>query len=125
MAPEGFQPSGVVNFHRLVTITTQAYEFAARLAGELAWNTAVEVRVTLTNTANRVIVSTQSHRPIGRFWRATAPQIESGRTVDIQDLMAKARSLAAVAATEILERFAGSDIHAVDVPEIQRQLFDR
>jgi hypothetical protein len=116
--------SGVINIHTLIRIVKQAYEFAAGLATPLAWDSTVEVTVTLTNTADRVIVSTDPARPARVFWQATAPQIKSRRIVEAKDLLAKAGSLAAAAATEILERFAKTEIHSLDVAAIQQGLFD-
>jgi hypothetical protein len=116
--------TGVINIHTLIITATQAYEFAAGLATALAWDSTVEVSVTLINTADRVIVSTDPARPVRRFWRATSPQIESRRIVEVKELLAKARNLAAAAATEILERFAGTEIQSVDVSAIQQGLFN-
>jgi hypothetical protein len=123
MAPGGFEPKGVINIHTLIRVATHAYEFAARLATALGWDAVVEVNLTLTNVADRIIVSTDTLRPVGRFWRTTAHQIESRHAIEAMDLLAQARGLAAVAATEILERFAASEIKSVDVAAVQQGLF--
>jgi len=120
LAPAGFEPSGVINIHTLIILANQVYEFAARLARELRWETSVDVGITLTNTARRVIISTDRARPVWRFWRATAPHIEHIRKVDLRDLLAKPSDLAAEAATEIIRRFAGSEVDALNVHEIQK-----
>ena len=123
LRPDGFEHRGIIDFHDLIILATLEHEFAARLAKALSWNESAEISMTLTDTVDRVVVSTDVARPLGRFWRATAPKVESRQVVSITDLLSRPRQFAAEAAYEILQRFAGTQIALANVVRDQESLF--
>ena len=77
------------------------------------------ISVLLTNTRDRVAFSSRAEAPLRRFWRATAPSVQSVRTVDIGRLVANLREEAAEAIRDIVKRFTGDEFSAADVGGVQ------
>jgi hypothetical protein len=123
--PSGFQPSGYTNIHTLYLLVTMAYVFASRLATAGVYAENLRISVLLTNTRDRVAVSTRAAAPLRRFWRATAPEIESVRIIDIERIVADPFAQAVPAIDDIMQRFAGDEFSSDGTKAMQDYVWNR
>lgn len=127
MAPEGFVPSGVINFHDMVRMASYMGVLASRLASAAIYGDAdmLELGVRLTHTKNRVLFTDDVRRPLHGFHRAMSDSIERSIEVGITDVVAEPMKAVAPLIAEIFQQFAMEDATAEMIGHVQESLFKR
>ena len=77
----------------------------------------------LTNTRDRVAISTRFNAPLARFWRATASEVDSVRIADPQRLVGDPHAEAATAIEDVVQRFAGDEFSSNDTKAVQEYVW--
>ncbi len=121
--PPDFKPLGFLDIHMLYLLVTMAYVFAARQAAAGVYEEKLRISVLLTNTRDRVAISTRRAAPLLRFSRATAPEIDSVRTIGIERIVADPHAEAASAIDDLMRRFAGDEFSSGDTKATQEYVW--
>ncbi len=123
--PPGFVAKGYLDIDIAIRTFTSIFRFASRFAEKAfdAGEGATDIRIRITNTRDRALVTTNDPRRLRGCYRATEPELEHVWHCKREELAGAADTLAIKAALWFFERFGWYDASEVVLSNIQRRLF--
>jgi hypothetical protein len=111
-------------FSAMFTLT-EIYEFASRLGSEGVLNDSCEVKITLSNTMNRILGTYDARRPLFAEYKTELNDIPRSISLSTVDLMSRSADLSLDHVLWLYQRFNWDDVHVEIFKEDQRKLLER